>query len=637
MHVLLTFVLLLKIVLVLGVIRLNVDEATIEPGSLINIYIEDIDGSLSFGELNKFTIIGETKSAKRLVWAVPSDLPYNRGHFFVTQNGIIIGKSESYKVAKRNPRKRWHPELHQFHAMQYHRKLFDSSQQLFVVNENAKSKRIGIIGAGASGLFSAYLLEQAGFTNYEILEGSDRMGGRIQTVFFDDTSYQELGAMRIPYSFNYQGKVFPLRDQAVVFQLAEELNGINEDQERVEFIPWIQSTDNNLMYYNGVRLPNGRVPTKGDMKNHSIAPPGDPLELATEVTKATHQLLTDELMESMAADLHKAYTKVMEEGYGDWSEWGWLHNKMGVSLNATEYYLGSSGLHDVWTNMYDVFFHERTSKWYTVQGGASRLVHAFKPAVGDKITYNTKISKIKFDKDKRISVQWKEDLFDEEYQSKSFDNVIVSAPFIIVRTWHLPQELPYTLKRAIQNLEHGDSCKVVLEFQTRFWEYYDKPIHGGCDSTDLPIGLVCYPPTANNGGRGLMIASYADDKRMRFSAMSEREHVARVLEYVEELHGSVVREQYTGRYARKCWNLDPFTGAAWADPGAGQRKMFMRSYFEHAGGLVFVGEHTDIKQSWISSALHSALRGVAMVLVEHGYISEARSMARHWKATWLNI
>ena len=153
----------------------------------------------------------------------------------------------------------------------------------------------------------------------------------------------------------------------------------------------------------------------------------------------------------------------------------------------------------------------------------------------------------------------------------------------------------------------------------------------------MPIGLVCYPPTTNNGGPGLMIASYADDKRMRFSSMSEKDHVARVLEYIEELHGPIARKQYTGRYARKCWNLDPFAGAAWADPGAGQRKLFMQSYYENTKGLVFVGEHTDIKQSWISSGMHSAIRGVAMVLVEHGYISEAKRMVEHWQAHWLQI
>ncbi|KAI9499296.1 hypothetical protein BDB00DRAFT_866781 [Zychaea mexicana] len=203
----------------------------------------------------------------------------------------------------------------------------------------------------------------------------------------------------------------------------------------------------------------------------------------------------------------------LDKGYDNWTEWGWLHEKMGISMNATEYHLGSSGLHLVWTNMYDVFFHDKTFEWRTIKGGMSRFTNAFLPMLGDKIRYNTRVSKIEFfhqiyDDDNEAF--WKNDPSDKVYQTKSFDNVIVSVPFVVMRTWHLPQALPYTLKRAIQNLEHGDSCKVILEFETPFWQYYDeKPILGGCDSTDLPIGLVCYPTAAVAKKKGV---DYNDDR-----------------------------------------------------------------------------------------------------------------------------
>jgi monoamine oxidase len=44
------------------------------------------------------------------------------------------------------------------------------------------NKRIAIIGGGLSGLYAAYLLEQKGFSDYILLEASDRLGGRIQSV-----------------------------------------------------------------------------------------------------------------------------------------------------------------------------------------------------------------------------------------------------------------------------------------------------------------------------------------------------------------------------------------------------------------------------------------------------------------------
>ncbi len=45
-----------------------------------------------------------------------------------------------------------------------------------------KNSRIAIIGGGLSGLYSAYLLEQHGFSHYQIFEARDRLGGRIAAL-----------------------------------------------------------------------------------------------------------------------------------------------------------------------------------------------------------------------------------------------------------------------------------------------------------------------------------------------------------------------------------------------------------------------------------------------------------------------
>lgn len=50
--------------------------------------------------------------------------------------------------------------------------------------------KVGIVGAGAAGLYAAILLDSLGI-DYDIHEGSDRIGGRIFTHRFDQTAWDE--------------------------------------------------------------------------------------------------------------------------------------------------------------------------------------------------------------------------------------------------------------------------------------------------------------------------------------------------------------------------------------------------------------------------------------------------------------
>jgi monoamine oxidase len=62
----------------------------------------------------------------------------------------------------------------------------------------AIKKKVGIIGAGISGLHAAFLLHQSGQYDIEILEASDEIGGRIQSCEYAfNTCNLELGASNI--------------------------------------------------------------------------------------------------------------------------------------------------------------------------------------------------------------------------------------------------------------------------------------------------------------------------------------------------------------------------------------------------------------------------------------------------------
>ena len=77
-----------------------------------------------------------------------------------------------------------------------------------------------------------------------------------------------------------------------------------------------------------------------------------------------------------------------------------------------------------------------------------------------------------------------------------------------------------------------------------------------------------------------MLASYTSgDFGIRFASLPELEHVQYVLNAMIEIHGEVAREQYTGKYNRYCWALDPLESASWASPSIGMHKLYIPAFF----------------------------------------------------------
>lgn len=74
----------------------------------------------------------------------------------------------------------------------------------------------------------------------------------------------EMGPMRFPYQWTSSAnETYNITDHQLVFQLAAEMNALNGNDANlsVDFIPWYQSNDNGLYYYDGIKLDNGLPPT----------------------------------------------------------------------------------------------------------------------------------------------------------------------------------------------------------------------------------------------------------------------------------------------------------------------------------------------------------------------------------------
>jgi monoamine oxidase len=131
--------------------------------------------------------------------------------------------------------------------------------------------------------------------------------------------------------------------------------------------------------------------------------------------------------------------------------------------------------------------------------------------------------------------------------------------------------------------------------------------------------------------------------------MSEKRHVQLVVDAMNEIHGPVAAEQYTGVYARQCWGLDEDHAGSWASPYTGQHERYMPEYHKTHASHIFVGEHTSINHAWIFSALESSVRGVVQLLLDDGLVDEAQEVrtrisastdmqiVEKWMARWISV
>lgn len=107
-----------------------------------------------------------------------------------------------------------------------------------------KEHHVGIIGAGMAGLYTAMILKSLGI-EYEILEASNRIGGRVYTHRFsnDPGDYYDVGAMRFPET----------PEMKRTFELFHNL-GIDKHTEGIQnhgdLIPYYVYSSNTPAYYN---------------------------------------------------------------------------------------------------------------------------------------------------------------------------------------------------------------------------------------------------------------------------------------------------------------------------------------------------------------------------------------------------
>ncbi|KAI8932973.1 hypothetical protein NX059_010441 [Plenodomus lindquistii] len=616
-------------------------------------------GSTHIGEhpLAKRHVDWKDSRPTKFVWRVPAEIRRGCLHAFIDDE--VVGRSREYTVKNRKVKKRAtfaevsDPMGPWFDGVEYLKQK--SPNETFVAG--TKEKKFGILGGGITGLTVALILDSVGIHNWKILESSSRLGGRMYTAYLNNTApeayqYHELGPMRFPYSITdpETNETFAIEDQKMIYQLADILNEMNKDEDpalQVNFIPWIQ-TSANTPVATTQRRPDGTVPGRMETQlNPSLLDnPNSTYSNVTAVYEAMAALddfkaLTPERIRFYAKDIFRAHKEAVETGMLDFSEVEYLRYAMGYDANITDQVTSTAIAWPMW-EFETVYF--LADKWLTIDKGMSRLPEAFRPLVETRTEFGKKVFGVRYNSDKNtVTVSSRPTSSDPRAptpsQEDEFDYIFNTVPFNLLRFWTLPPHSSL-MTRAIQRTVFDGAVKIALQYKSRFWEHLPHPIRGGCGRVSTyGIGQICYPSyDINATGPGVLLASYISSTDARVAcAMPEAEHIAYVQRAMVEIHGPIAEQEWTGNFARHCWEHDEHHAGSWAVPVVPQQQLYLPAFWRTEWNTVFVGEHTSYTHSWVFSALESAVRGSVQMLLDVGLVDEAKSVNRRWMARWIDL
>ncbi|CAE6420362.1 unnamed protein product [Rhizoctonia solani] len=518
--------------------------------------------------------------------------------------------------------------------------------------------KIGIIGAGIAGLYTALILDWLNRDgpqfSYEILEANpDRIGGRLYTHHFKTKNpgtydYYDVGAMRFP-SIPWMKPVHDLFDYL-------ELNKLGL------IIPYIMSdkAGNNISYFNGQVLSARQIEAQINAGQYDVFNTGLSLEESPEtIFKSVFGPFKKKLSSEDPAVWKAGLEELFE--YDDWSTRTFMRFRPDRMMDISPGRLPQEIISyletlDTSTGNYDQAFAESVldsvdfdtpgTTWVCIKGGAEVIADKARKMVKEKqnVHLGKQVSAIA----PRISKDGKDvtgvylTIHGEE-NDRVYDHVISTMSLSCLSVVDMSKcKLDWKTRWPIRQLHYDASVKVAIRFSERWWEDSKlvAPQIGGVSSTDRPTRVVVYPsygipkePGTKEGSETkkeygtTMIVSYtwAQDALRLGSGVNEstlsQELLDVILKDLTDMHGikddKLLRQLMIDHHAWD-WTHDKFTMGPFA--------LFSPAQFTHLypevtkpafGRLHFAGEATSVHHAWVVGALYSAFRCVVEVLAAH--------------------
>ena len=474
---------------------------------------------------------------------------------------------------------------------------------------SGNGRSVVILGAGISGLVSAYELKRAGY-RVTVLEARDRIGGRAWSIRNGDRVVQtgradQLAAFSPGLYFNAGPARIPSTHRVILGYARKFGVGLET---------FVNVNRNAGWDFGGKVQPERRMVE--DMRGQL----GELLAKAIDAHALDGQVSKDEL--AAVRQFLVPYASLDGKGrYAPGGSSGWSVDGGGYAQAPVP--LPSLAFKDLAPSpaitLPYLFEHiwDMQSTMLQPVGGMDRIAHAIYQQVKPSVRLRSPVTAIRRSGD-RVRIE-----HGPGSQVTDADHCVCTLGANLLEK--IPNDFSPAKKAALKGVNYLASVKVGFE-TPRFWESDDN-IFGGLAWTDRANENVIYPSNNFGAARGVLVAAYAagwtnQDNPQKFAGYGNEQRLQVCRDSIEALHPG--RSRLLSKGVSVGWGLVPYSegvGALWpGGPGGnGTRGAQYAELLKPEGPIVFAGEHLSYQGLWQEGAAlsaHEALKLIAAMTKE---------------------